>query len=103
MGAGARAAGAAALLAVLLGGGGAALLSAADTAGQRAASRRRPPLRACPQGQISMLGGWMDRILGAEDWARVSKQRAHGSRCVGGRGGAGGALAGAGRPWLHLT
>lgn len=32
------------------------------------------------QGQISMLGGWMDRILSAEDWTRVSKQRAHGSR-----------------------
>jgi hypothetical protein len=30
-----------------------------------------------------MLGGWLDRILAAEDWARVSKQRAHGSRCVG--------------------
>ena len=34
------------------------------------------------QGQISMLGGWMDRILSAEDWTRVSKQRAHGSRWV---------------------
>jgi hypothetical protein len=32
------------------------------------------------QGQISMLGGWMDRILSAEDWTRVSKQRAGGSR-----------------------
>ena len=52
----------------------------------------RPP--ACPawlsvctaylrlQGQISMLGGWMDRILSAEDWTRVSKQRAGGSRCA---------------------
>lgn len=25
----------------------------------------------------------MDRILSAEDWARMSKQRAHGSRCAG--------------------
>jgi len=32
------------------------------------------------QGQITMLGGWMDRILASEDWTRVSKQRAHGSR-----------------------
>jgi hypothetical protein len=36
------------------------------------------------QGQITMLGGWMDRILSAEDWARMSKQRAHGSRWAGG-------------------
>lgn len=41
-----------------------------------------PLVRACLQGQISMLGGWLDRILGAEDWTRVSKQRAHGSRWV---------------------
>lgn len=29
-----------------------------------------------------MLGGWMDRILAGEDWSRVSKQRAGGSRWV---------------------
>ncbi|EFN53089.1 hypothetical protein CHLNCDRAFT_137406 [Chlorella variabilis] len=44
--------------------------------------RLSPLLYTWAQGQISMLGGWMDRILSAEDWTRVSKQRAHGSRSV---------------------
>ncbi|PSC73790.1 hypothetical protein C2E20_3044 [Micractinium conductrix] len=44
--------------------------------------RLSPLLYTWAQGQISMLGGWLDRILGAEDWTRVSKQRAHGSRSV---------------------
>lgn len=50
------------------------------------AARPLPSRGACAQGQISMLGGWMDRILSGEDWSRVSKQRAHGSRWVGGGG-----------------
>lgn len=44
--------------------------------------RLSPLLYTWAQGQISMLGGWMDRILAGEDWSRVSKQRAHGSRSV---------------------
>lgn len=40
------------------------------------------PTPCCVQGQISMLSGWMERILASEDWTRVSKQRAHGSRCA---------------------
>ncbi|KAL4437302.1 hypothetical protein ABPG75_004441 [Micractinium tetrahymenae] len=44
--------------------------------------RLSPLLYTWTQGQISMLGGWMDRILAGEDWSRVSKQRAHGSRSV---------------------
>lgn len=42
--------------------------------------RLSPLLYTWAQGQITMLGGWMDRILAGEDWSRVSKQRAHGSR-----------------------
>ncbi|KAL4439477.1 hypothetical protein ABPG77_008806 [Micractinium sp. CCAP 211/92] len=44
--------------------------------------RLSPLLYTWAQGQISMLGGWMDRILAGEDWSRVSKQRAGGSRSV---------------------
>ncbi|PRW45372.1 hypothetical protein C2E21_5977 [Chlorella sorokiniana] len=44
--------------------------------------RLSPLLYTWAQGQITMLGGWMDRILASEDWTRVSKQRAHGSRSV---------------------
>lgn len=44
--------------------------------------RVSPLLYTWAQGQTGMLRSWLDRILAGEEWARVSKQRAGGSRSV---------------------
>ena len=44
--------------------------------------RVSPLLYTWAQGQISMLHSWLDRILGGEEWGRMSKARAGCARSV---------------------